>query len=101
MGDDVPMAEGGGGETHEILPVYQPNTKSAFIAYKVRWFMRGIQEQETAHESSANWRVPIVFPVLAIVDAARNGGHSTYWKYDKMIIVHWLSVFVGRICDLG
>ena len=45
MGDDVPMAEqGGGGETHEILPVYQPNTKSAFNAYKVR-SCEGVQEQ--------------------------------------------------------
>ena len=47
MGDDVPMAD-----THEILPVYQQNTKSAFNAYKVCVFMRRIQR--TAHES-ANW----------------------------------------------
>ena len=40
MGDDVQMAEGG---THEILPVYQPNTKSAFNAYKVRsWGGQGL-----------------------------------------------------------
>jgi len=31
-GDDVQMAEGG---PHEILPVYQPSTKSSFNAYKV------------------------------------------------------------------
>ena len=30
MGDDVKMAE-----THEILPVYQPNAQGAFNAYKV------------------------------------------------------------------
>ena len=31
MGDDVKMAD-----THEILPVYQPNAQGAFNAYKVR-----------------------------------------------------------------
>ena len=46
MGDDVQMAEGG---THEILPVYQPNTKSAFNAYKVRsWGGQGLDWIERA-----------------------------------------------------
>ena len=47
MGDDVQMAEGAG--THDILPVYQPNTKSAFNAYKVRsWGGQGLDWIERA-----------------------------------------------------
>ena len=67
MGDDVQMAEGAG--THDILPVYQPNTKSAFNAYKVRsWGGQGLGWIERA-----DLRVPIfASPCLAIVDAARN-----------------------------
>ena len=74
MGDDVQMAEGAG--THEILPVYQPNTKSAFNAYKVRsWRGQGLGLDRT--RITGGFR-SFASPCLAIVDAA--------WKAASLLI---------------
>ena len=70
MGDDVQMAEQGSG-THEILPVYQPNTKSAFNAYKVRLYPRLLQiAVGWMDRRTGGFRFFFIDRCLAMVDAA-------------------------------